>query len=52
MESSRIFFLRGVTSVACPVIINDDGIYEGEETFLAHLSHAQIEQVQTADNWT
>jgi len=47
-ESSRVFFLRGVTSVACPITIHDDAFYEGDETFLLRLSRPQIEQVDAA----
>ncbi|EFX68424.1 hypothetical protein DAPPUDRAFT_260138 [Daphnia pulex] len=46
-ESSRVFFLRGVTVIYCPVQIKDDSFYEGDETFLARLSHPQVEQLET-----
>lgn len=46
-ESSRVFFLRGVTVIYCPVQIKDDSYYEGDETFLARLSHPQVEQLET-----
>ena len=45
VESSRLFFLRGVTSVVCPVSVIDDAIHEGDEDFLLTLSQAQIEYV-------
>lgn len=44
-ESSRVFFLRGVTVIYCPVQLKDDSFFEGEETFLARLSNAQVEQL-------
>lgn len=46
-ESSRVFFLRGVTIIYCPVQLKDDSFYEGDETFLARLSHPQVEQLDT-----
>ncbi|XP_057381732.2 extracellular matrix organizing protein FRAS1-like [Daphnia carinata] len=48
-ESSRVFFLRGVTIIYCPVQLKDDHFYEGDETFLARLSHPQVEQLDTND---
>lgn len=45
-ESSRVFFLRGVTVIYCPVQLKDDSFYEGDETFLARLSHPQVEQLE------
>ena len=44
-ESSRVFFLRGVTVIYCPVQLKDDYFFEGEETFLTRLSHPQVEQL-------
>lgn len=44
-ESSRVFFLRGVTAIDCPVQLKNDDFYEGEEIFLARLSNAQIEKL-------
>ncbi len=46
-ESSRVFFLRGVTVIYCPVQIKDDSFYEGDKTFLARLSHPKVEQLET-----
>jgi hypothetical protein len=45
-ESSRVFFLRGVTVIYCPVQLKDDTFYEGDEIFLARLSHPQVEQLE------
>ena len=42
-ESARIFFLRGVTTVPCPVRIRDDVVFEGEEQFTVRLSQPQVE---------
>lgn len=42
-ESSRLFFLRGVKVVHCPVTIKDDEFHEGEEHFMARLSQPQVE---------
>lgn len=44
-ESSRVFFLRGVTVTYCPVQLKDDDFYEGDEVFLARLSNPQVEQL-------
>lgn len=44
-ESSRVFFLRGVTVISCPVQLKNDDFYEGDEVFLARLSNPQVEQL-------
>ena len=43
VETSRIFFLRGVTSTACTVRVKDDVQREGDELFSVHLSRPQVE---------
>ena len=45
VESSRIFFLRGVTMVACPLVIHDDQQHEGVETLAVRLTQPQVENV-------
>lgn len=44
-ESSRLFFLRGVTVVHCSIPIVDDETSEGDELFKLKLSQAQVEQL-------
>lgn len=44
-ESSRLFFLRGVTVVQCSISIMDDDTNEGVELLKAKLAHAQVEQL-------
>ena len=50
VESSRIFFLRGVTSSNCLVRIVDDSVYEGDEHFAVRLSQPQVEYGLSADS--
>jgi len=50
VESSRIFFLRGVTTAMCSVRIKDDGFRENDEHFWVNLSNAQIEYTSATNS--
>lgn len=44
-ESSRLFFLRGVTVVFCTIPVQNDDVNEDDEHFLVRLSQPQVEQL-------